>query len=298
MYEITHALPLRLGIHMAKTRFCSLGEIIARLSNHSIEILFSPEIVPYRKRSFRYASVNRRLEMQEINYVIKGQITGSVAGKTVHCGPGDAFWMQPRAPHSLVWDEGLIYYSFRFSLLDAREDHSIDSPFMLFTGLEDLESICHGVVMARKHRGAYASEQVKAYFLLMVIALFESVHQAPEGGGSRHFGKAQQRVIVDYCMERGYRNTTPADLAVLVGLSRDYFSRLFRSTFGMSLKRWLLEERMKCAATQLIDTDAPISRIAEALGYFDIYLFSRQFKQIMGVSPRRYRDDNSIMERR
>jgi len=32
-----------------------------------------------------------------------------------------------------------------------------------------------------------------------------------------------------------------------------------------------------------------VGEIAEALGYKDIYFFSRQFKQLVGVSPVQYR---------
>jgi AraC-like DNA-binding protein len=35
----------------------------------------------------------------------------------------------------------------------------------------------------------------------------------------------------------------------------------------------------------LIETDLTISQIADALGYRDVYFFSRQYKQVFGIPP-------------
>jgi AraC-like DNA-binding protein len=50
-----------------------------------------------------------------------------------------------------------------------------------------------------------------------------------------------------------------------------------------------MRERMLAAAERLRDTDRSIAEIAGDLGHADIFLFSRQFKQVFGQSPTRYR---------
>ena len=39
----------------------------------------------------------------------------------------------------------------------------------------------------------------------------------------------------------------------------------------------------------LEESELSITEVAHQLGYPDVYLFSRQFKTIMGVSPRAFR---------
>ena len=72
-------------------------------------------------------------------------------------------------------------------------------------------------------------------------------------------------------------------------LSVPQFSMLFRRQTGTSPMRFLLHLRIQ-KACQLLDlTDMLIHEVANATGFEDALYFSRQFKQITGVSPRTYR---------
>jgi len=51
----------------------------------------------------------------------------------------------------------------------------------------------------------------------------------------------------------------------------------------------LMRERIRAAAMRLVDSTASVKAVARELGYVDLYLFTRQFKQVMGRSPRVYR---------
>ncbi len=59
--------------------------------------------------------------------------------------------------------------------------------------------------------------------------------------------------------ERIADQLAPDDLARAVGLSGDYFARLFRASFGVSPRQWLADERIRAAARLLHDccTTAP-----------------------------------------
>jgi iron complex transport system substrate-binding protein len=65
-------------------------------------------------------------------------------------------------------------------------------------------------------------------------------------------------------------------------------SRLFKEFAGLSLKEYLKRARLEKARTLLMITDKTVTRVAEELGYSDIYLFSNQFKQHYGMSPSTY----------
>lgn len=80
-----------------------------------------------------------------------------------------------------------------------------------------------------------------------------------------------------------------ADLARAAGLAPAYFARRFAATVGCAPREWLVAERMRRAATLLLEHDVPIGAIADQLGYGDLFLFSRQFRRAFGVSPRGWR---------
>jgi AraC family transcriptional regulator of arabinose operon len=58
--------------------------------------------------------------------------------------------------------------------------------------------------------------------------------------------------------------------------------------------RFAIRQRVQRAQQLLRGSSMQISEIADALGYVDVYFFSRQFKQATGVSPSTYRRDPSI----
>ena len=80
-----------------------------------------------------------------------------------------------------------------------------------------------------------------------------------------------------------------ARLARGLGLSRPHFDRLFTAQMGCPPKQFLLRCRMAEARRLLENDGLRIGEIAERLGYRDIYFFSRQFKERVGLPPAAYR---------
>jgi AraC-like DNA-binding protein len=78
-------------------------------------------------------------------------------------------------------------------------------------------------------------------------------------------------------------------LARQAGLSSGHFRRIFRNQAGISPVQFILEQRIKRACFYLTETHLPIQRIATTVGYADVYFFSRQFKERMGISPSAFR---------
>jgi AraC-like DNA-binding protein len=64
---------------------------------------------------------------------------------------------------------------------------------------------------------------------------------------------------------------------------------LFNQTFGMSPIQYHQLMRIEKAREMIQFTDEPLKRIAELIGFPDIYSFSKAFKKIEGVNPSFYR---------
>lgn len=74
-----------------------------------------------------------------------------------------------------------------------------------------------------------------------------------------------------------------------IGISRSHFDREFTAQIGQPPRQFLINCKIIEARRYLESSSLRVGEIAEALGYKDIYFFSRQFKQLVGLSPAKYR---------
>ncbi|MEM9419245.1 MAG: AraC family transcriptional regulator [Planctomycetota bacterium] len=98
-------------------------------------------------------------------------------------------------------------------------------------------------------------------------------------------------------LDSDYRAIPPLDeLAALANLSRSRLCHRFRECFGSSISEYVIRKRMAAAQRMLFEVSLRPGEIAEALGYTDIYQFSKQFKKTFGVSPTAFRKQQHILD--
>jgi len=79
------------------------------------------------------------------------------------------------------------------------------------------------------------------------------------------------------------------DVAEEVSLSPTYFSRLFKEEAGQSFKVYLNDLRIGEAKNLLAETVIPLIDVAASVGFEDQSYFSRVFRNVVGISPGRFR---------
>ena len=91
-------------------------------------------------------------------------------------------------------------------------------------------------------------------------------------------------------LDADFRRIPPLDeLAQLAAMSRSHLCHRFRECFGSSISEYVIRKRMAAAQRMLYEVDVRPGEIAEAVGYPDIFQFSKQFKKSFGLSPSEYR---------
>ncbi|MFD2563077.1 helix-turn-helix transcriptional regulator [Aquimarina rubra] len=78
------------------------------------------------------------------------------------------------------------------------------------------------------------------------------------------------------------------DYAYLTGRSISTFRRDFKSKFGISPKKWLIERRMEKAALLLKDSNDSVTTIALQTGYENISHFIKVFQKKFNISPKQF----------
>ncbi|MEL6816177.1 MAG: helix-turn-helix domain-containing protein [Cyanobacteria bacterium J06598_3] len=86
-----------------------------------------------------------------------------------------------------------------------------------------------------------------------------------------------------------------SDVAKAAGYSPAYLTNLSQSHTGRTVKSWIIERRMVQARRLLKETAQSIKKIAETSGYPDAGYFTRQFRQLHGMTPKKWRGDAGVI---
>jgi AraC-like DNA-binding protein/quercetin dioxygenase-like cupin family protein len=97
------------------------------------------------------------------------------------------------------------------------------------------------------------------------------------------------RQILAYIEENYEKPLSLQTVSSTFGLSREYFSRLFHQSIGMTFLEHLTGVRIAHFYHDLITTDEPIMKLLEDNGLTNYKHFRKHFKELYGCSPREVR---------
>lgn len=207
------------------------------------------------------------------------------------CPRGSCVWVAPGTSFkfSSTSAKRLLVYRFRF---DVTQGLHVLVPPRPWYRLEDASSLLETVkVLAQETTTdrTWDTELIRARLLQLSAEFFRK----PASKVASCFNEAQRQALQKEVDNHPTARLTAREMAHIVGLSADYFTRSFRRTYGLAPRAWLLRRRLRQAAILLQETTLRVGEIAERLGYDGTYLFSRQFRSEFGLSPRQWRQQNT-----
>lgn len=110
---------------------------------------------------------------------------------------------------------------------------------------------------------------------------------------SKIFSK-QVVLCVNYIYENLHKKITVNELARHTGLNPSYLSRLFKNETGVSVSEYVITKKIAAAKSMLKYSDQPLSEIAEMLAFSSQSHFTKTFRTLEGITPKKYRDLNSF----
>jgi AraC family transcriptional regulator len=82
------------------------------------------------------------------------------------------------------------------------------------------------------------------------------------------------------------------DLADVVALSRSHFSRAFKRSIGLPPMEYVVVRRVERAKAIISEAREPLAKVALACGFADQAHLNRRFRDVVGISPGRWRRSN------
>lgn len=97
------------------------------------------------------------------------------------------------------------------------------------------------------------------------------------------------RRVLEYILAHLAEDISNPVLAELVGLSPSHFSRAFKQSAGVSPHSYVLQSRVERVKHLLVETRLPLAQIAISVGFADQSHCTRWFRELVGVTPGRFR---------
>ncbi|KZS38963.1 hypothetical protein AWE51_14780 [Aquimarina aggregata] len=95
--------------------------------------------------------------------------------------------------------------------------------------------------------------------------------------------------VIKYISDNYAIEITLNDVAEVACMTTNSFCRFFKKMTNKSFTQFLNEVRIRNASRMLVQENVSVSTVCYAVGYNSITNFNKQFKQIMGTTPKDYR---------
>lgn len=146
-----------------------------------------------------------------------------------------------------------------------------------------------GAVVARSVRSIEEKREKNRYQMYYENLVEKSVRDYESAG----MGKISPKDLADRCEQLILQNLNMEDLSLtfLAGnlhVHPVYLSRVFSQFHSISVKQFIISERMKQAAELLSTGKLSVAAVAEQVGYRNTVNFANMFRKTFNMTPRQY----------
>ena len=185
-------------------------------------------------------------------------------------------------------DDYMVQYFIDF--LPLSDSIPMENLFSFYNFSSEYELILALIKKLMNLKGDSLSEVRKTAVINMILSCFVKEPLISAKDGSPMLAVAE-KINLDY----GKKITVSA-LAGEFGYSIDYFSHVFKETFGLSPQKYVINKRISAAKHLLLTTDRTVAQIALSCGFNDPLYFTRIFSKEIGVSPTAFRQSFNRMK--
>ncbi len=141
-------------------------------------------------------------------------------------------------------------------------------------------------VYIRKTDKIKRKEDINSLHYEMVIAFTKEMRQIH----SKHVYSKTVILMLDYISDHLHDKILVQDIAASVKCSIPYLSRLFHAEMGIPLSTYIMRKKIESAANMLQFSTCSSLEISNYLHFSSQSYFIKQFKKIIGMTPKEYRD--------
>ena len=235
--------------------------------------------IAYRKPRDRSWSLDRWLDHWSVIIVHEGSISCKIDENTYTVNAGEVFLFAPG-----VWRKAWVNSDkFIISAVDFSAPHSVsECKTAIFRPLklDQLNTVLNRMNYVYVSQADGYQMELDGLLLLFLHYLF---HRSEVKAAHPAVEKMKQ-YIIEYYM----RPITAKDLSALVRLDSAYCGKLFKAEQNCTIPQYINKVRVQVACELLDQSGYSLDEIASMCGFCDKFHLGKNFKAIMGVSPKYY----------
>ncbi len=238
-----------------------------------------------------------RMEILRIN---SGRVVINCGSTVINAKKDDIIVVNCKQPHiAHTEDEGVTYSVFMFELSRFLDNEFFGDKYikqLLFKRVriqnkikdKKLLQILDSITEYGKIRGELSAMMIEGRILEFLALLLEGYIDADES----YQGTDQKFVqVLNFIDEHFVEDLQVPDLAEKFGYDKSYFCRKFKAQTGVTCMQYIKALRLEQAGVLLRKGGRGITEVAELCGYNDSNYFSRCFKEMYGLSPVEWRQE-------
>lgn len=187
---------------------------------------------------------------------------------------------------------GSIYVMARFDveLIKIRmiELLSVLSRATMDAGADPNEIIWFNTGCIREMQKCASIEEVSVW---ITGVLQQFIHYSFDFSSVKHSDTVYK--VMDYIRTNYYNKISLDDIAQYVNFSKAYLSRIFKEETGENISAYINRVRIEKAKLLLSDQRCSLVDVANLTGFEDQSYFTKVFKSVAGISPRKFKESRT-----
>ena len=272
--------------------------------------------IHYLELDRTFQSKGEQHNFWEFIYVDKGTAIAKMEDESITLHTGDCIFHEPNEYHIHLSDEkdvpnifiisfvclasgmdffrrfhGSVPYKLRYLITNILNEGKatfslpVNNPY--FAKLESREDAILG-----------GEQMIRTYLEQLLISLMRTSNSASSPTVFATKESMENHIagkIAEYLERNLYkRNVSVEELCQLIGYSRAYLSKIFKTTYNCTITEYMTNLKIKEAKYLIREQELNFSQISEQLCFPNPFYFSRVFKKTVGMSPSEYRQSIRI----
>ncbi len=230
-----------------------------------------------------------------LHYIYEGEGFFVYNGKEYNLSQGDTFLISPKQiyryysseknPWSYYW---IGFSGTRASSLLSRSGMGDSVPIIRNIQEKEIPELFSKIITTLQKNKRGGDIAITA-FLSLIFSIFIDKVKTKKQENTIDIRKKCVNKAINFVKINFSEITSVEEIADFVGYNRSYFSNIFRTETGKSIKQYLNNYRIKKAVELLDTTNFNIDYVAQSVGYKNYFSFEKRFKKIMNCTPTEYR---------